>query len=127
MKAATNLLDFGFIAVTDTQERGMWNFVSITLSYGLFNNSVSSSGYIASTGNEWWNGKDVAGSGRGPYRETMAEFAWRDWMKPQKSSSRIVTVPTENGTGNFRIKFRSYIALAIFLVISSREGPLAYL
>jgi hypothetical protein len=23
MKAATNLLDFGFIAVTDTQERGM--------------------------------------------------------------------------------------------------------
>jgi hypothetical protein len=43
MKEATNLLlDFGFIAVTDTHERGMCSFVWITLSDSLFNDAVSS-------------------------------------------------------------------------------------
>jgi hypothetical protein len=43
MKAAMNLLlDSGFIAVTDTYEKGTRNFVWITLSDGLFNDAVSS-------------------------------------------------------------------------------------
>jgi hypothetical protein len=35
-----------------TLEIGMWNFVWIILFYGLYNDAVSSSGYIAPNGNE---------------------------------------------------------------------------
>lgn len=60
-------------------------------------NGFSSSDYIASNGriNEWKTKKDVKGRNHVLYKSTIPAFAWKQGVRPWKTSVRTVSVLTK--------------------------------
>jgi hypothetical protein len=79
----------------------LWNAELVRTSHPSFCNLFNNASPVMKTttasnkrvANEWWNGKDLEGNGRG--LGTITELAWRNWGTPRSPSVRIAGLRAE--------------------------------